>query len=83
MVKFPFSPIVSPKVKHKTITAITHFSTLFHIPKIPKPNLLSHEPSPQLHWWRLQIRSEMATMVTVSFSYLSLQLVSLFYPTNG
>ena len=50
MVKFPFSPIVSPKVKHKTITAITHFSTLFHIPKIPKPNLLSHEPSPQLHW---------------------------------
>ena len=58
----------------------THFSTLYHFPKIPKPNMLSHEPSLQLHRWGFQIESKMAT---VSFSSLSLRLVSLFYPTNG
>ena len=69
-----------PNSKHRVITLTTCFSTLFQIPKIPKPNLLSHKPNLQLHKWWLQFRSKMAI---VRFSSLYLQLVSLFYPTNG
>ena len=62
----------SQNTKPLLLWLTTHFSTLFQIPIMPKPNLLSHEPNLQLHWWWLQFRSE---TMTVSFSSLSLQLM--------
>ena len=59
-------------IKPLLLWLTTCFSTLFQIPIIPKPNLLSHEPNLQLHRWWLQFGSE--TMI-VSFSSLYLQLM--------
>ena len=67
-------------IKPLLLWLTTCFSTLFQIPIIPKPNLLSHEPNLQLHRWWLQFGSE-TTMVSFSSLYLQLMVKAKELPS--